>query len=117
MEPYKQTMESLFKVHQLESPMCKLEHIYTTCTQLMPRELAAFYEGSGYLPAHAQSLFIDSDTLQGLLIYVVSRMHYPQLWTELSLVEEFIPEGVLMSNRAYYLILLKASCEYLINLP
>lgn len=31
------------------------------------------------------------------------------------MVEDFIPEGVMMSNRAYYLILLKASCEYLIN--
>ena len=34
----------------------------------------------------------------------------------MTLIEEFIPEGVMMSNRAYYLILVKASCEYLINM-
>jgi hypothetical protein len=92
--------------------MCKLEQIYTSCTQLIPQELEAFYAGTTF---PLDKLFIDSDTLQGILIYIVSRMGYPQLWTELTLVEDFIPEGVMMSNRAYYLILLKASCEYLIN--
>jgi hypothetical protein len=43
-------------------------------------------------------------------------MNYPQIWTEINLVEEYIPEGVMMSNRAFYMILVKASCEYLINL-
>jgi len=32
------------------------------------------------------------------------------------LIEEFIPQGVMMSNRAFYLIMVKASCEYLIDL-
>ena len=32
------------------------------------------------------------------------------------LIEEFIPDAVLMSNRAFYMILIKASCEYLIEL-
>jgi len=47
---------------------------------------------------------------------MISRMNYPQIWTEINLVEEYIPEGVMMSNRAFYMILVKASCEYLINL-
>ena len=59
---------------------------------------------------------LDSDNLQGILIYIISRMNYPQIWSELTLIEEYIPEGVMMSNRAYYLILVKASCEYLINM-
>ena len=32
------------------------------------------------------------------------------------MIEEFIPDGVMMSNRAFYLILAKASCEYIINM-
>jgi hypothetical protein len=32
------------------------------------------------------------------------------------LIEEFIPPAVQMSNRAFYLIMMKASCEYLLNL-
>jgi hypothetical protein len=46
---------------------------------------------------------------------MVSRLNYPQIWTEINLIEDFIPDGVMMSNRAYYMILVKASCEYLIN--
>ena len=43
-------------------------------------------------------------------------MKYPQIWTEIILLEEFIPEGVMMSNRAFYMILVKASCEYIISM-
>jgi hypothetical protein len=47
---------------------------------------------------------------------MVSRLSYPQIWTELNFIEEYLPDGVMMSNRAFYMIMLKASCEYLINL-
>lgn len=50
------------------------------------------------------------------MIYLVSRLNYPQIWTELHLIEEFIPPAVQMSNRAFYMIMMKASCEYLLNL-
>lgn len=93
--------------------MCKLEQVFTSCTQSVVSELEEFYEGTTYPKEH---LFIDADTLQGILIYMISRMGYPQIWTEINLIEEFLPEGVLMSNRAFYMILVKASCEYLINL-
>jgi hypothetical protein len=92
--------------------MCKIEQIFHACTVSILEDLETFYKDSNY---PKDKLFIDSDTLQAILIYVVSRSEYPQLWTELILIEEYIPEGVTMSNRAFYLIMVKAACEYLIN--
>ena len=97
---------------QVESPMCKLEQLFTACTVSILDDLEAFYKDSKF---PKEKLLIDSDSLQAILIYVVSRAAYPQLWTELILIEEYIPDGVTMSNRAYYLIMVKAACEYLLN--
>ena len=93
--------------------MSKLEQLYSSCTQTLVNELERFWEG---FEISKKELFIDSDTLQGILIYIISRMNYPQIWTELHLIEEYIPGAVQMSNRAFYLVMVKASCEYLINL-
>ena len=98
---------------QLESPLCKLEQLYFSCTQAISNDLKKFW--SDYeIPE--KDLFLDPDTLQGLLIYIVSRTNYPQIWTEVHLIEEFLPQAVLMSNRAFYMIMVKASCEYLMKL-
>jgi hypothetical protein len=51
-----------------------------------------------------------------MLIYIVSKLKYRQLWTEINLLDDFVPQSVMMSNRAFYMILIKASCEYLITL-
>lgn len=93
--------------------MLKLEQIFNSCTDSLIAELEIFYKGTSY---PKEKLFIDSDTLQGILIYMVSRLSYPQIWTELIFIEEYLPDGVMMSNRAFYMIMVKASCEYLINL-
>eukprot|EP00347_Sterkiella_histriomuscorum_P022739 403337343 len=111
--PYQDTIQSFLKILQMESPMCKLEQIYSSCTQTLIREQENFWSG---FDISKKDLFIDSDNLQGILIYIVSRINYPQIWTELHLIEEYIPDAVQMSNRAFYMVMLKASCEYLINL-
>ncbi len=109
---YKETIKNLLQTLQVESPMCKLEQLFTACTVSILEDLENFYKDSNF---PRDKLLIDSDSLQAILIYVVSRSAYPQLWTELILIEEYIPEGVTMSNRAYYLIMVKAACEYLLN--
>jgi len=93
--------------------MCKLEQIYTACTSSILQDLEIFWHGYD-IPK--SDLFIDSDTLQGIMIYIVSRLNYPQIWTELHIIEEFLPDAVLMSNRAFYMIMVKAACEYLLSL-
>ena len=87
--------------------------LHKTCAFTLTSELKAFYQGTSY---PKEKLNLDSDILQGVLIYLVSRSHYPQLWTELTLCEEYLCEGLMMSARAYYLVMAKASCEYLLKL-
>lgn len=60
-------------------------------------------------------LEIESETLQSILIYIVSRLSYPQILTEIALIEEFTPEAVQLSSRCLYLVMIKAACEYLLE--
>jgi Vacuolar sorting protein 9 (VPS9) domain len=76
-------------------------------------EVSDFWKGYD-IPA--KKLSIDTDQLQGILIYVVSRMKYPQILTEVHIVEKFLPKGVRKSARAMYLEMIGAACSYLLDL-
>ena len=43
-------------------------------------------------------------------------MKYPQILTEVHLVEKFLPKGVRKSARAMYLEMIGAACTYLLDL-
>lgn len=60
-------------------------------------------------------LFIDADVLQGICIYIIANLQYPHILTELALIEEFITKAASLSNRAFSLVMLKSSCEYLLE--
>jgi len=60
-------------------------------------------------------LFIDVDVLQGICIYLIANLQYPHILTELEITEEFITKSASLSNRAFSLVMLKSSCEYLIE--
>jgi hypothetical protein len=60
---------------------------------------------------------VDVDNLQSLIVYLVSRMKgLPQIITNLNIIEDFLPEAVQLSNRAFYLAMLQSSCEFIINM-
>ena len=54
--------------------MSKLEWIYNCCTKQVGKEIDLFWRGYN-IPA--KKLFVDPDNLQGILIYIVSRLHNP----------------------------------------
>ena len=37
----------------------------------------------------------------------------PQIISNIHLIEDFLPQAIQMSNRAYYLTVMHSSCEYL----
>lgn len=82
-EPYAAVKAEMLQISRLESPMSKLEWVYTCCTQGIPMEVSDFWKGYD-IPA--KKLSIDTDQLQGILIYVVSRMKYPQILSEVHIV-------------------------------
>ncbi len=71
---YKETIKNLLQTLQVESPMCKLEQLFTACTVSILEDLENFYKESNF---PRDKLLIDSDSLQAILIYVVSRSAYP----------------------------------------
>ena len=63
----------------------------------------------------AKKLAIDTDSMQSLVIFVVSRANNPQLIAEVSIAETFLPENVRRSNRFIYFEFLSAACTFLMD--
>ena len=112
-DPYSEVRKQLFRVKEFESPMCKLEHIYEVCTKEVVEEIDAFWKG---FDIPASKLSVDTDNLQGILIYVISRIKYPQIYTEVVLADIFLPRNVKKSCRTLYLEMIKASCQLLLKI-
>jgi len=109
---YADTIRRLLQVIKIEQPMSKLEHIYNCCTKSIEQELDAFWHQKK-IPS--SDLYIDADKLQGIMIYIISRTNYPQILTEITITEEFLTKAVQLSNRAFYVVMIRASIEYLLE--
>lgn len=92
--------------------MSKLELIYNCCTAEVTKEISQFWQGYN-IPT--KKLSIDTDQLQGILIYIVSRLNYPQILTEVTICERFLPFAVKKSSRYIYLEMINAACNYLLE--
>lgn len=69
---------------------------------------------NGSLPEDGQ-MMIDIDNLQGLAIYLVWALNYPEILTECLMTSEFISEGISQCSRTIFLLLLQSSSEYLLK--
>jgi hypothetical protein len=48
---------------------------------------------------------------------MVARMSgYPQILTNISIIENFLPDAVQLSNRAFSLAMMQSSTDYILNL-
>lgn len=90
--------------------MAKLELIYSICTNEVMEEISRFWRSH---EIDAKKLAIDTDQLQGIVIYIVSRSNYPQIITDAAICELFLPPAVKKSARFLYLEMVKAGCEFL----
>lgn len=60
-------------------------------------------------------LTIETDSLQGILIYILLKTDYPNMIAEVEMSELFLPESVTLSSRNFYLIMIKSSIEFIIE--
>ena len=93
--------------------MSKLEWIYQCCTTEVTKEITGFWKDHD-IPQ--SMLSIDTDNLQGIIIYIVSRLANPQIITEVNFIEKFIPLGARKSVRNLYLEMIGAACSYLLEM-
>jgi len=113
MQPYCHVIDRMRRLEEIESPMIKLEHIYKCCTEEIQVALDSFWQ---YHEIPHKKLQVDVDNLQAIIVYLLSRLgDFPTILTHLSLIENFLPEAVQLSNRAFYLALMQSSCEYIVN--
>ena len=73
-QPYSLAITNLRKLQNIKSPMAKLEWIYNCCTQDIQKEISAFWYG---YDINKDDLVIDADNLQGIIIYIISRLDNP----------------------------------------
>ena len=78
----------------------------------MTKEITAFWKDHDIPKSR---LSIDPDNLQGIIIYIVSRLGNPQIITEVHFIEKFIPLGARKSVRNLYLEMIGAACSYLLE--
>lgn len=57
-EPYAQVKAKMLQISRLESPMSKLEWVYTCCTQAIPSEVSEFWRD---FDIPSKKLSIDTD--------------------------------------------------------
>lgn len=83
--PYANVVNRLIYIDEIQSPMCKLEHIHKCCTQEIQKTLDLFWAN---YDVPSKKLAVDVDNLQSLIIYMISRLRgYPQILTNLTMIE------------------------------
>lgn len=112
LEPYALTIEALQKISRTESPMGKLDLVYTCCTAKVVEDISQFWK---QYDIPSKKLAIDTDNLQGIVIYVVSRMNCPQVLSEVNMCQAFLPPAVRKSSRFIYLEMISAACSFVLE--
>lgn len=58
-------------------------------------------------------MFVDADSLKALMIYFIIKAKCAKLLVDVICIEEFTPESVKFTNRAYYMTVFHSAFEYL----
>uniref|UniRef100_A0A7S3N6W9 VPS9 domain-containing protein n=1 Tax=Euplotes harpa TaxID=151035 RepID=A0A7S3N6W9_9SPIT len=58
-------------------------------------------------------MYIDSNTLRMLMVYVLVQTQSSKLKIDFDLVQEFTPQVLKFTNRSYYITLLQSAFEYI----
>ena len=61
-----------------------------------------------------KELFVAPDDLQGIIIFIVSRLKNPQIITEIHFTKKFLPKGIKRLGRFYHCEMVGAACSYLL---
>lgn len=107
---YDSTIKRIMRIVKIEAPLCKLEHFYQCCVKSVEKELDQFWK---YRSIKKKALTIDTDALQGILIYVLLQTDYANMVAEVEMSELFLPESVALSSRNFYLVMIKSSIEFI----
>lgn len=112
--PYWHTIERFQYLTKLECPLTKIDIIFLIFSEIMPHELAEFWEG--YSQISKKDMYINSENLKKLMTYVAIKAKKSKIMIDLDIIQEFMPFGLKFTNKAYYITLLKSAFEYIESL-
>lgn len=111
IQPYFKTIERLMLIMKLECPLTKLDVIFRIFTEVLSSELNHFWHGNDFI--FDKEMYIDSNTLRMLMVYVLVQTQSSKLKIDFDLVQEFTPQVLKFTNRSYYITLLQSAFEYI----
>lgn len=112
VQPYEEAIKKLKESALFGTPISRLKGI-TTLNPTICRCIDSFWQG---IPVNKEKLFIDADQYLTILVYIVIKADARDLFTHLSLANEFATLGSTSSYNAYCLTTLQASFYHLMNL-
>eukprot|EP00826_Nyctotherus_ovalis_P042288 TRINITY_DN4330_c0_g4_i1.p1 TRINITY_DN4330_c0_g4~~TRINITY_DN4330_c0_g4_i1.p1 ORF type:complete len:364 (-),score=97.08 TRINITY_DN4330_c0_g4_i1:66-1157(-) len=112
VQPYEEAIKKLKESTLFGAPVSKLKTI-TTLNPTICRCIDSFWQG---IPVNKEKLFIDADQYLTILVYIVIKADAKDLFTHISLANEFATLGSTSSYNAYCLTTLQASFYHLMNL-
>lgn len=110
--PYQDAIDKLKEIPQITSPMKKL-HTIASINEIICKCVDDYWKGT---TISIDKLSIDADQYLSILVYIVSKAHIPNLFSEISLAEELANLGSKLSYNKYCLTSLQACFCHLINL-
>jgi len=110
--PYKKAIEKLKESRSFDTPMSKLSAI-TTLNPAICECINSFWKE---IPINKEKLLIDADQYLAILVYIVIKAEAKDLFTHISLANEFATLASTSSYNAYCLTTLQASFYHLMNL-
>ncbi len=75
-------------------------------------EISNFWQSHDILKS---KLAMDTDQLQSIVIYMVSRLNYPSIVADVQICEKFLPNAVRKSSRYLYMEMISAAIGFLLE--
>jgi len=110
--PYGDAIRQIKNVISTESPIDKFESVYHI-KECILNAVNTFWEGVG---VQRSKLFIDPDSLLGIITYIVIKSQYPKIICEYRICDEFLPHPLTsITNKGLYLTNLRASVRNILT--
>lgn len=105
--PFPMTIERMQMLVHLECPLMKLDVIFRIFIGIMAEELEQYFKGP------KRDLIVESSDLRWLMVYILVQTRQPKLSIDIDLVQEFMPNVLKYTNRAFYISMLQSAYEYI----
>eukprot|EP01022_Parablepharisma_sp_SALTPOND_P017309 TRINITY_DN2735_c0_g1_i1.p2 TRINITY_DN2735_c0_g1~~TRINITY_DN2735_c0_g1_i1.p2 ORF type:complete len:433 (+),score=54.44 TRINITY_DN2735_c0_g1_i1:3857-5155(+) len=105
------SIEAFAKIREINSPNLKLKQLLKVTKKII-KEIDEFWEA---YEVKREKLIMDPDSLLSLLIYVIVKSQYSEIYIDHKFLELFITEADKGSTKGYYLVTLGVALDWILE--